>query len=96
MLELNIDRLSQGMESVQDQCYHSHSHSHHQDRSHDRHDRSLSWHRLERHVTFCNPEVEVFSGESPYREFQGHSTRVQPERGNVGPLPTQRLELVHL
>ena len=74
LLELNIERLSQGVESTQYQCPHSCSSSHLQsrsldrhERSLDRHERSLSQHRLERHVTFCNPEVELVSSKRSYR-----------------------------
>ena len=55
MLELNIERLSQGVETIQHQCPYSHSSSHLQSRSLDRQERSPSQHRLERHVTFLWP-----------------------------------------
>ena len=54
MLELNIDRLIQEVDGIPHQC--PCSCSQHQGRSLDRHERSLSQHRLERHVTFCDPE----------------------------------------
>ena len=85
MLELNIDRLAQGVESIQCQCLCSYHHSQGWGRSLDRHERSPSWHRLERHVTCWNPEVETPLGKRPHRESQGHLTRVQLERGDVGP-----------
>ena len=56
MLEVNIDRLSQEVDSIQCQCPCSCSHSHHWGRSLDRYERFLSQHRWERHVTFLNPE----------------------------------------
>ena len=55
MLEQNIERLSQGVESTQYQCPCSHSSSRSLDRherSLDRREKSLSWHQLERHVIF--------------------------------------------
>ena len=67
MLELNIDRLSKGIESIQCQC--SHSCSCHLGRGLDRHERCPSQHRPEGHVTFLDPKVEMPLGERPYREF---------------------------
>ena len=95
MLELNIERLTQGVESIQHWCPHSCSSSCHQSKSLDRCERSLSWHRPERHVTFCDPEVEMPSSKRLYREPWGYLTRAQLERGNVGPLCIWRPEMVH-
>ena len=71
------------------------SHSCHQGRSLDRCERSPSWHKLERHVTFHDPEEGAPLGEKPHRESQRHLTRAQLEGGDVGPLATQRPELEH-
>ena len=101
-LELNIERLRQGVESAQYQCPCSHSSSFPQsrspdrcERSLDRCERSLSWHRLERHVTFHDPEVELISSKRSYWGPWGHFTGAQLERGNGGPLPIWRPEMVH-
>ena len=91
VLELNINRLSQEVEGIQ--CQHPHSRSCCQSRYLDRHERSPSQHRRERHVTFLDPEEGAPSGERPHQESQGHSTRAPWERDNVGPLPAWRLEL---
>ena len=58
-------------------------------RSLDRHEKSPSWHRPERHVTFCDPEEGMPLGKRPHRESQGHLTRAQLERGIVGPCPPE-------
>ena len=90
MLELNIDILIQEVDGIQ--CWWPHSHScscsHCWGRSLDRCERSLSRHRWERHVTFLDPEKRMPSAEGPYWESQGHSTRAQLERGDVGSQPT--------
>ena len=55
-----------------------------------RHPRSLSRHRLERRVTFWEPEVELDPSERPYRGPQGHSFGIHLEDSNgVSPF-TQR------
>ena len=61
-LELDIKRLSQGVGNVQHQCPHSHSDSHQCSKSLNRRDRFPSQYRPESHVTFHEPEVELFSG----------------------------------
>ena len=101
MLELNIERLSQGVESTQYWCPHSCSSSPLQsrfldrhERSLDRHERSLSQHRLERCVTFQDPEVEPVLSKRSYRGSWGHSIGTQSEGGNGGPSPVQRPEMV--
>ena len=82
VLECNIERLSQGVEGAQYTCPHSYSSSCPHSKSLDRHERSQniykrspSWHRLERWVTFWDPEVELDSSERPYRGPWGHSFR---------------------
>ena len=84
-----------GSRDIQHQCPHSHSSNclwsrslDGHERSLDRHERSPSWHRPERHVTFCNPEVELILSERSYRGPWGHSTGAQLERGNGGPCPS--------
>ena len=94
-LELYIERLSQEAGSVQHWHPCSPSGSHLQSRSLDRCKRSLSQHRSERHVTLCNPEVELILGKRSYGEAQGHSTWTQMERGEEGPLLIQRPEMLH-
>ena len=101
MLEWNIERLSQGMESTQYPHPYSYSSSHlqsrsidRQERSLDRHERSPSWHGLERCVTFWDPEVEPASNERPYRGSQGHPFRTQLEGSNGVLPPVQRQEMV--
>ena len=94
MLEWNIERLSQGVESAQyphpcscsSRCPWNRSLDRHE-RSLDRHDRSPSWHRLERCVTFQDLEVELFSSERPYRGPQGHSFGIQLEASDGVPQP---------
>ena len=49
----------------------------------------------QRDVTFCNPEEGMPSDERSHRESWGHLTRGQLGGGNVGPLPTWRLEVEH-
>ena len=61
-LEVDIERLGQGVVNVQHQCPCSQSDSCWQSKSLDRQDRSLSRCILERHVTFHKPEVEPFLG----------------------------------
>ena len=102
MLELNIERLSQGVESAQYQCPCSHNNSHLQSRSLDRwerslgrHDRFLNWHRLEWCMTFWDPEVEPVSSKRSYRGPKGHSIGTQLDGGNGGPLSIWRPETVH-
>ena len=94
MLELDIKRLSQEAENVLHQHPCSLSGSHLQSGSLDRHEKTLSWHRAERHVTFCDPEVEPILGEDPYGEHWGHLTKAQMERGKEVPLPIWRLEML--
>ena len=84
---------SQEVDGIPHRCLHSHSH--HWGRSLDKCERSPSWHRLERHMTFCNPKEGIPSCKRPHGESQGHFTRVQLEGGNVGPLSAQRPELEH-
>ena len=84
ILELDIKRLSQEAENILHWCPCSLSGSCLQSRSLNRQERSLGWCRPERHVTFCDPEVELISGEGPYGDF----TQAQTERGEVGHLPT--------
>ena len=88
ILELGIKRLSQEVENIPPWFPHSLSGSHLQHKSLNRYERSLSQCRPERHVTFCGPEVELISGEGPYREPQGYLTRAQMERGGE-PFPHQ-------
>ena len=102
MLEQNIERLSQGVESTQYPWPHSHSSSHPWSRSLDRHERSLDrcdrsqrWHRLERCVTFQDPEVEPVLSGRPYRGPWGHSFGIQLEGSDGVPLPIWRQEIVH-
>ena len=83
------------MENVQCQCPSSHSGSHLHSRSLDRQERSPSQCRPEKHVTFCNPEVEPFLGEGPYPEPQGPFPQAQMGRGEEGPLPARRPEILH-
>ena len=92
-LELDIERLCQGVGNVQCQCPHSHSGSHQWSKSLDRWERSLSLHRLERHVTFHEPEVEWFSDEGPYQEPWGHLPQAQMGWGEEVLLPTRRMEI---
>ena len=75
ILELVIERLSQEAENVLHWHLHSLSGSHMQSKSLNRCKRSPSQHRPERHVTFCNPEVEPFLGKCTYGEPQGYLTR---------------------
>ena len=104
MLEHNVKWLSWGVEGAQYPCLHGCS-SRSLDRfkgsldrcerSLDRRERSQSWHRLERWVTFWDPEVEPDSNERPYKGPQGLSFRTHLER-NDGVHPTiQRQETVH-
>ena len=72
-LELDIKRLSQGVGNVQ--CPHSHSGSCWQRKSLDRWERSPSQCRLERHVTFWEPEVEPYSGKVHTRNPKGTSPK---------------------
>ena len=95
MLELNIERLSLGVESTQYQHPHSHSSSCLWSRSLDRHERSPSWHRLERCVTFWDPEVEPVLSKRSYRGPWGHPIGTKSEGGNGGPPPIQRPETVY-
>ena len=74
-LELDIKRLSKGVGNIKCQCPCSHSGSCWQSKTLDRWDRSLSQCRLEWHVTFCEPEVEPFSGGGPYQEPGGTSPK---------------------
>ena len=95
MLECNIKRLCQGVGDAQYPHPHGHSSSHSWSKSLDRCQRSLSQHRLERRVTFQEPEVELDSSERPYTGPQGHSFRTYLEEGDGVPLPTQRQEIVY-
>ena len=61
----------------------------------DRCPRSPSRHRLERRVTFQEPEVELDSSERPYRGPQGCSFRIHLEESNGVPPSAQRQETVH-
>ena len=102
MLEWNIERLSWGVESAQyphpcscsSSCQWSRSLDRHE-RSLDRCYRSLGWHRLERHMTFQDPEVEPVLSESPYRGPWGYPCGIQLEGSNGVPQPVQRQEMVH-
>ena len=73
---------------------HSHSSSHPQSQSLDRCPRSPSRHRLERRVTFWEPEVEPDPSERPYRGPQGCSFGIHPEDSNGVPPFAQRQETV--
>ena len=95
ILELDIERLNQEAENVLHQHPCSLSGSHLWSRSLNRHKRSPSQCRLEKHVTFCNPEVKPISGEGPYREPRGNLTWAQMERGEESPLPAQKPEMLH-
>ena len=68
MLECDIKRLSQEVEDNQYPCPCSHSSSCSWSQSLDRHLRSLSQHRLERRVTFWEPEVELDPSERPIED----------------------------
>ena len=46
-------------------------------------------------MTFQDPEVELVLSKRSYRGPLGHSIGAQLERGNGGPLPIQRPEVVH-
>ena len=92
-LELDIKRLSQGVGNVQWQWPCSCSDSCLQSKSLDRQDRSPSWCRLERHVTFCEPEVEPFLGRGHHQEPGGHFPQVQTRRGEEGLLSTRRTKI---
>ena len=46
-------------------------------------------------MTFFNPEVELVLSKRYYKGPQGHSTGAHLERGDGGPLPVQRPEMVH-
>ena len=81
-LELDIARLSQGMGNVQCQCPRSHSDSSHWSKSLDRWDRSPSQCRLERHVTFCKPELELFSGRGHCQKPSEHLSQAQMRGGS--------------
>ena len=95
MLECDIKRLSWGVEDAQYPCPHSHSSSHPWSKSLDRHLRSPSRHRLERRVTFQEPEVEPDSSERPYRGPWGCSFGIHLEESNGVPPSAQRQETVH-
>ena len=95
ILELDIERLGQEVQNSLHWCPLSLSGSCLQSRSLDRHERSLSQCRPERHVTFCHPEAEPILGEDPYGEPQGHLTQAWVERGEEDPIPTWRPEMLH-
>ena len=46
-------------------------------------------------MTFWDPGAELILSKRSYREPLGHSTGGQLQRGDGGPLPIQRLEMVH-
>ena len=92
-LELHIERLSQGVVNIQCQCPCSQSDSCQQSKSLDRWDRSPSWCKPERHVTFHEPEVEPFSGRVPHQEPRGHLPQAQMRRGGEGLLLARRREI---
>ena len=94
MPEHNIKRLSQGVEGAQYPCPCSCSSSCLQRKSLDRCERCPSWHRLERWVTFWDPEVEPDSSERPYGGPQGHSFRTHLEGSDGVPPPIKRQEMV--
>ena len=73
VLEHDIEKLSWGVEDAWYPWPCSHSSSHPQSKSLDRHQRSPSRHRLERWVTFHEPELEPDSSERTYRGPWGHA-----------------------
>ena len=81
MLELNIERLNKEADGARHQCPCSHS--------------CFQGKSLERCMTFCKPEEGAPSDEKPQTEPQDHLARGKLEEGNLGPLPTLRLELGH-
>ena len=87
-LEHDIKRLSWGGRG-------SHSGSHPRSKSLDRHLRSPSLHRLERWVTFWEPEVESIISGRPYRGPWECSFRMYMEESSGVPLPALRQEVVH-
>ena len=95
MLGCNIERLSQEVEGAQYPCLCSCSGSHPWSKSLDRHQRSLSQDRLERQVTFWEPEVEPDSSERAYTGPWGHSFGMHLEETSLVPPPTQSWEAVH-
>ena len=94
MLEHNIERLSQGVEDAQYPYTHGSSSSCPQSKSLDRCKRSPSWHRLERWVTFWEPEVELDSSER-HIEDPGDVLFEWLGRKWWGSPPAQRKEMVH-
>ena len=91
MLEHDIKRLCSGVEDAQYPCPCSHSSSHPWSQSLDRHPRSLIRHRLERRVTFQEPEVELDPSERPYRGPKGCSLGIHLDSNRVLPF-AQRQE----
>ena len=83
------------MENVLHQCPHSLSDSCLRSKSLDRHGRFLSWCRLERHMTSCNPEVEPISSKGAYGKPQGYLTRAWVERGEESSWPVWWQERLH-
>ena len=71
LLERNIERLSREANSTK--CQHPCSHSHSCGRLQERHVWSPNPHRLERHITFWEPEEGTSSDKRPQREPMGTS-----------------------
>ena len=92
VLELNIERLSQGANKTK--CWCPHKFSCFWGRLQERHAWSPSPHRPRRHVTFCELEEETSYDGAPERTL-GEATRGEVEESNLGPLPTLWPELEH-
>ena len=61
-----------------------------------RHAQSLNPHRLKKHVTFLDEEVEMSAGEDPSREIWGQVMGGgEVEESDLGPPPTLGPELEH-
>ena len=94
VLECDIEILSWGVEDTQYPHPHSCSSIHPQSQSLDRHLMSPKRHRLERRVTFWEPEVEPDPSERPYRGPWECSCGIHLDSDGVPPF-TQRQETLH-